>query len=446
MSQHVVIIGNGIAGVTAARFIRKKSDFEITIISDETDHFYARTALMYLYMGHMRYEDTKPYEDRFWRKNRIRLVRGFVEQIDVEEKALRLRGGGRIGYDKLLVATGSRSNKAGWPGQDLDGVQGLYGVEDLRQMEQRTHSIERAVVVGGGLIGVEAAEMLHTRHIPVTFLVREGRYWEHVLPPEESQMVEREIRAHGIDLRVGTGLERILSDEAGRARAVVTDQGEEIACGFVLLAIGVHPNVDVVQTSEIETGRGVLVNAYFETNVPDVYAAGDCAEFREAGIGHKPVEQLWYTGRKHGQTVARTICGERTPYDRGIFFNSAKFFTIEYQTYGDVQPERPNGVETLCWAAPEKKRLIRIDYAAEDGCVLGFNTLGVRYRQDVCERWIRDGRPAGDVLRHLREANFDPEFARRHERDLLHQYNTRHPERAIAPRRTPGLLTRWFGS
>ena len=453
MSKHVVIIGNGIAGVTAARFIRKQSDYDITLISDETDHFYARTALMYIYMGHMRYEDTKPYEDGFWEKNRMRLVRGFVEWIDTDAKTLHLQGSAPIAYDVLLVATGSKSNKIGWPGEDLEGVQGLYGMRDLRQMERHTQGIRRAVVVGGGLIGVEAAEMLHTRHIPVTFLVREAQYMDYVLPPEEAEMIGQEIHDHGIDLRLKTELDRILSDEAGRVRAVVTHEGEEIACEFVLLSVGVRPNIEVVEASEIETGRGVLVNEYLETNVPDVYAAGDCAEFREDGIGHKPIEQLWYTGRRHGQTVARTICGERTAYDRGVFFNSAKFFTIEYQTYGDVRPGPTGGVETICWSAPGEKKLIRIDYAAEDGRVLGFNTLGVRYRQAVCERWIRDGRPLDYVLRHLREANFDPEFSRRHERALAGQYNTRHPERTVPPPSTPqrngrtsGLFARWFGS
>ena len=445
MSQHVVIIGNGVAGVTAARFIRKQSDYDITIISDETDHFYARTALMYIYMGHMRYEDTKPYEDGFWEKNRIRLVRGFVEQIDTEEKMLHLQNGVAVGYDVLIVATGSKSNKIGWPGEDLEGVQGLYCMDDLQAMERHTRGIRRAVVVGGGLIGVESAEMLHARHIPVTFLVRETQYMDYILPPEEAEMIGQEIRDHHIDLRLATELERILPDEAGRVRAVVTKGGEEIACEFVILAIGVRPNIEVAETSGIETARGVLVNEYFETNVPDVYAVGDCAQFREDGIGHKPVEQLWYSGRRQGQTVAQTICGERTAYDRGLFFNSAKFFTIEYQTYGDVRPDVGEGVETLCWSAPEENKLIRINYDAEDGRALGFNTLGVRYRQAVCQRWIRDGRPVDYVLQHLREANFDPEFFPDVERHLVEQYNARHPEQVISNGQASSFLARWFG-
>ena len=115
---------------------------------------------MYIFMGHMTYKDTKPYEDRFWRKNSIYLTRGFVEKVDLENKLLVLAGGRAVPWDNLILASGSKSNKFGWPGQDLRGVQGLYSYQDLQLMEQNTDEVERAVVVGGGLIGIEMAEML----------------------------------------------------------------------------------------------------------------------------------------------------------------------------------------------------------------------------------------------------------------------------------------------
>src|SRR5262249_38651285 len=153
------------------------------------NHPYSRPALMYVFMGHMRYEQTKPWEDFVWAKERIELVRAWVTRIDVKRKVLELDRGGPIGWDKLVIATGSKSNKVGWPGQDLGGVQGLYGLQDLELLERNAAGCRRAVVVGGGLIGIELAEMLHTRGIHVTLLVREPSYWSNIMPLEESRMI-----------------------------------------------------------------------------------------------------------------------------------------------------------------------------------------------------------------------------------------------------------------
>ena len=132
--EHIVIIGNGIAGITAARHIRKLSNKRITIISAEAEHFFSRTALMYVYMGHMRWQDIKPYEDWFWKKNRLELKKGYVESVDTDTKTLHFKEGDSITYDKLIIATGSTTNSFGWEGLDLNGVQGMVSKQDLESL------------------------------------------------------------------------------------------------------------------------------------------------------------------------------------------------------------------------------------------------------------------------------------------------------------------------
>lgn len=422
--MHLVIIGNGITGVTAAQTVRRlQPEARITLVSEESEHHYSRTALMYVYMGHMRYQDIKPYEDWFWTENRLELVHATATALDANQRRIQLSSGQTLTYDMLLLATGSVSRRADWPGQDLRGVQGLYGLPDLEQMEQHTRGIQRGVVVGGGLIGVELAEMLHTRHIAATVLVRDQHYWGSVLPPEEAELVDQQFRHHDVDVRYRTELRAILGDAEGRVRAIVTSAGEEIACQWVGLGIGVTPNLGLAATSAVETDRGILVDELLQTNLPDVYAAGDCAQHRQPGAGEVPIEQLWYTGRMQGETVAHTICGRPTPYRRGVWFNSAKFFNLEYQTYGQVPARTPDGIASFYWQHPTANCALRINFAPQAAnAVLGFNALGLRLRQAVCENWIKAQTPIETVLKELKKANFDPEFHRRHERAIQRQF------------------------
>ena len=426
--ENIVIIGNGISGVTAARHIRKISDKRIIIVSAETDHFFSRTALMYVYMGHMEFEHIKPYEDWFWTKNRIELVRGYVSKVDTEKKELLLEGARVLPYDKLIIATGSKPNKFGWPGQDLHGVQGLYSKQDLDLLEINAPNKEickRAVIVGGGLIGIELAEMLRSRDIPVTFLVRENNFWDGVLPDGESKMINEHILEHHIDLRLATNLVEIIPDENGRVKAVTTDRGDAIECNLVGLTPGVTPNIAFLQNSGIELGRGVKVNRFLETNIPDVYAIGDCAEQHEPIGNRRPIEAVWYTGRMMGETVAQTICGNRMEYKPGHWFNSAKFFDIEYQTYGWVFSKRgkKDYEEQFHWRHPEEKLCLTISFDRETKKFLGINTFGIRMRHEVFDRWLTDGRSIDYVLEHLIDANFDPEFYSHYEKDIAAAYN-----------------------
>ena len=421
--MNVVIIGNGISGVTAARFIRKLSDHKITIISSETAHFYSRTALMYIYMGHMRYEDTKPYEDWFWKKNRINLEFDLVKQVRFNEKKLSLASGKEMSYDKLIIATGSKSNKFGWPGQDLNRVRGLYSKQDLEYMEQNSADLKRAVIVGGGLIGIEMAEMFASRNIPVTMLVREQNYWDNVLPLEESKMISKHILDHHIDLRLGVNLDSIKDDGNGNASGIkIKETGEEIECQYVGLTAGVSPSIDFLKDSELALNRGILVDEYLATNIDGVYAIGDCSEHSNPAPGRRPIEAIWYTGRMMGETVAYNICGKKIKYHPGIWFNSAKFFDIEYQVYGAVLAKPPEHHASLFWKHADETKSIRIVYDKNTEQILGFNLFGIRYRHEVCEKWLKEKTPLQEVLQNLSLANFDPEFYAEYEKDVLALY------------------------
>ncbi len=426
--EHIVIIGNGISGITAARHIRKNSDKQITVISAESDYFFSRTALMYVYMGHMKWDHLKPYEDWFWEKNRIALKNAIVSKVSPENNLLTFSDGETMSYDILIIASGSSYNKFGWPGQDLLGVQGMVTKQDLELLEENTKTCKKAVIVGGGLIGSELAEMLSTRNIPVTFLVRESSFWNGVLPEGESEIINKHIKEHHIDLRLNSSLREILSDENGRARAVIIEEtGEEIACDLVGLTAGVSPNISFLKDSGINLGRGVKVNRSLQTNFENIFAIGDCAEQHEAIDERRPIEAVWYTGRMMGEVVAQTICGNPMEYKPGHWFNSAKFFDIEYQTYGWVFAKPREGEAHFHWQHTDAKKCITINYAENNGKFIGINTFGIRMRHEVFDKWLTEERSVEFVIAHLKQANFDPEFYDTYENEIKKAFQNHQP-------------------
>ncbi len=419
----VIIIGNGIAGSTAARFIRKMSDHEVTMISDESKYPFSRTALMYIYMGHLTFDHTKLYEDSFWKKNRINIVQGKVASVDSSNKMIELDNGKALSYDKLIIATGSKSNKFDWPGQDLENVSGLYHLQDLHKMEHASkHGIKRAVIVGGGLIGLEMAEMFCSRDIPVTMLVRESSFWNTVLPMEESKMISTHIMSHGVDLKLNSNLQEI-KGENGKVQSIITDKGEIINCDFVGLTVGVSPNVDFAKSSGIQINKGIVVNEYLLSSDPSIFAIGDCAELTKTNFGRRAIEAVWYTGRAMAQIAAANICGKSMQYQQDLWFNSAKFFDIEYQVYGYVPISEENSFSSIYWQHEDNTKSIRLVYDRKSLQLMGINLLGIRYRHEVCKKWILDKTPIHDVLSLLPLANFDPEFYEEYEQALLNVYN-----------------------
>ena len=414
MPKKIVIIGNGVAGITTAIELRKLSDCEIIVVSEESEYFFSRTALMYVFMGHMKFEHTQPYENGFWAKNNIALKKGRVKAVFPEQNEIALENGGILTYDYLVLATGSKPNKYNWPGQDLEGVSGLYHRQDLEYLEKYASKIKRAVVVGGGLIGVELAEMLNSRGIAVTFLVRENSFWNMVLSENEGRMLEKHILEHGINLKLNTELKEIQGKET--VESIMTSEGESFECQFVGLTVGVSPNVDFLRNSSLNINKGILVNEYLQTNVPNVFAVGDCAEIQHPQEGRRPIEAVWYTGKIMGQTLAKTLAGKKTAYNPGNWFNSAKFFDIEYQTYGLAPAKLNENQEEYYWE--KENKAVRIVFDKENRVFEGINTFGIRMRQDFFEKVLDRKESVDFVMENLDKANFDPEFYKKYEKEV----------------------------
>lgn len=422
--EHIVIIGNGIAGTTAAREIRKRSNVKITIISSESTHFFSRTALMYVYMGHMTFKDITPYEPDFWKTNRIDLVHDKVTQLNESERTISTEKTGKISYSKLILATGSKPNFIGWKGQDLEGVQGLYSKQDLELLYANTQNCKTAVIVGGGLIGIELTEMLLSRGIHVHFLIREKHFWKSVLPKQDAELLMKHFeKHHHLTMHYGAELEEINGNDANKVVSIKTKTGEIIPTDFVGLTIGVVANVDFLKNTHLKINRGIVVNQFLETNLENVYAIGDCAEIEQPVTGRRSVEQVWYTARIMGETVADNVCGKQHAYDPGFWFNSAKFFDIEYQTYGTVLSQLTENQSEFVWKHATKELLLHFVFETDSHKFIGINTFGIRMRHELFDAWLKQGKTIDFVLENLKTANFDPEFFKGFEEEIINQFN-----------------------
>jgi len=422
----ILIVGNGISGSTAAREIRKRCDRPILMISEECEYFFSRPALMYVYMGHLKWAHTQPYPDTFWKDNDIALKKTRVEAIDFEAQRISCSDGAYIEYTDLVLALGSVSNKLGWPGQDAEGVTGLYHKSDLEALERFTISARQAVIVGGGLIGIELAEMLLSRGIEVHFLVREASFWDRVLPQPESAIINDTIRRHGVHLHLLTGLQEIVTDCHRRAIGVITDKGEKIAAQIVGLTVGVSPHIAWLKATTLAISHGILIDEYLRTNLPHVYAIGDCAELKTPPLWRRPIEAVWYSGKIMGETVAHTLTGKPKKYLPGHWYNSAKFFDIEYQIYGQISVSIPNSEKQFFWSSTDNTKTLRIAYNDDDGRFIGVCSLGIRWRQEYFHRALHQQLSVEEVIAHLAEANFDPEFYHRYESDIFHRFRQKH--------------------
>ena len=412
--MRIVIIGNGVAGVTCALEARKRDPAaEITLISGETDYFFSRTALMYAYMDTMTRRNLEPFERGVYDKQRITRRRAWVVDHHADTRVVLTDTGERIPYDRLVLAVGASPNRFPWAGLDdaKDGVVHFVSMQDLDDCERLTPSTKHAVVIGGGLIGIELVECLRHHGVGVTFLVREDWYWPMALANEEGALIAEQIRAHGVDLRLREEMTRVEVDAAGRVAAVHTTAGDRIPCQMLGIAAGVRPNIDRLATWRDAPAleRGILVDATLETSIPGVFACGDCAMIAQDEGQRRLHETIWYSAKRQGALVAQNLFGDARAYAPPLFFNSSKFFEVEYTTVGEVV-QLPEGAASIFLQLPGADISARIVH--HEGRVIGFNMLGSRWDHERLGRWILERRDPEWVVRALPQAQFDVEFGR----------------------------------
>lgn len=334
-----VIIGNGVAAVGAVEGIREVDKTgPITIVSAEPYKAYGRPLISNLLSGKIGEKDIYYRGDDFYPSRGVSVFLGErAAAIEVEKKRIVLEGGGTVSFDRLLIATGGIPFVPPIKGGGGTGVYTFTTLDDAKMLEQIVGKVERTVVIGGGLIGLKAAESLHDRGIKVTVVELADRILSSAFDREAGDIVEKRLKEVGIKIILENSVKEVIRVK-GRIKGVTLNDGEKRDCGAVVIAIGVIPNKALVEGTGIMTNRGVLTDEYLQTSVPGIYAAGDVAEAPDLLLGQKRVTPIWPNAYLQGRHAGMNMAGGKKAYQGGMAMNSIEFYGIPTVSMGLSNP------------------------------------------------------------------------------------------------------------
>jgi len=391
MSESLIVIGNGMA---AARFVdelaqRALGRYAVAVIGEEPRLAYNRVLLSALLADEVDFDDIELKPARWWRDRGVTLRYGErATQVDAAARSVTLAGGTQLAFSKLVFATGSQPIKPDIPGMDLPGVLTFRDVDDVNAIAATKAAGARVVVIGGGLLGLEAAYGLAKAGARVTLLHLMDRLMERQLDQRAALMLKRAVEAKGIAVRLQAQTARIAG--SGRVEAVELRDGTTIAADTVVVAVGIRANIGLARAAGLEVGRGIVVDDHLETSTAGVHAIGECAEHR--GCCYGLVEPAY----EQAQLLARRLAGERASYPGSVLATNLKVSGVNVFSAGDFLAATDEA-EEIVFSDPAvgiyKKLIIAHDRLV--GAVLFGDTAD--------GLWYLDLIRAGSSVAHIRD-------------------------------------------
>jgi nitrite reductase [NAD(P)H] large subunit len=390
MSEPLVVIGNGMA---AARFVeelakRALGRYAVAVIGDEPRLAYNRVLLSALLAAEVGFSDIELKPARWWRDRGVTLRYGVrATKVDPSTRTVTLANGAQLAFSKLVFATGSQPVKLDIPGMDLPGVLTFRDIDDVNTIAQAARA--RVVVIGGGLLGLEAAYGLAKAGTEVTVVHLMDRLMERQLDARAARMLEHAVKAKGIAVRLKARTVRILGDR--RVEAVELQDGSTLAADAVVVAVGIRANTALAQTAGLKVDRGIVVDDRLEASVAGVHAIGECAEHR--GLCYGLVEPAY----EQAQVLARRLAGENAVYPGSVVAANLKVSGVNVFSAGDFLGATA-GAEEIALSDPSLglyKKLVIADGRLVGAVLFGDTGDGpwylelMRARASV-ERWRED--------------------------------------------------------
>ena len=385
-----VIAGGGLAGAKAAETLRAEGfDGPVVLIGEETERPYERPPLSKDYLqGKAERETIFVHPQAWYADNQVELRLGSpVTGIDRAAHEVTLADGSRIGYAKLLLATGSSPRRLTVPGADAGGVLYLRRVGDSDQIKAAFQTASRVAVIGAGWIGLEATAAARAAGAEVTVLEAAELPLLRVLGREVAQVFADLHRQHGVDLRFGVGVEEI-SVTGGRASGVRLADGSQVEADVVIVGVGITPNSQLAEVAGLEAGNGIVVDAALKSSDPDIFAAGDVASAYHPLLGRHIRVEHWANALNQPQAAARAMLGQDVAYDRVPYFFTDQYdLGMEYAGYVE-----PGGYDQVVFRGEVDKREF-VAFWLSGGRVLAGMNVNVWDVNDAIQDLVRGGRP-----------------------------------------------------
>ncbi len=356
-----LIIGGSIAGISAASAIRSSSpDEEITVVSQEKGKAYYRPLIPFLI------EDKKKdifFEEDPSVKYSYKHITGRATGIDVKSRKVLLSSGDKLGYDRLLMATGSSPDLPEIEGSEGAGIFTLRTSADAAEIREYAQGKKNAVILGGGLVGIKAALALNHLGIRVTLIEKLHQVLFGRLDLYGSQLISRALEGEGIHIVTGETIESI-ERKKDSVKAVKLSSGNTVKADFVIIATGVKPNIDILVDTGIKINEGIVVNEKLQSSNPDIFAAGDTVEFIDIPTGEPAVSALWTNAAEMGRFAGKNMAGGELDYNGFLsVMNAAQICDIPFISLGIIDPVDKKNYEIIATKSSEgyRKLLFRND-------------------------------------------------------------------------------------
>jgi 3-phenylpropionate/trans-cinnamate dioxygenase ferredoxin reductase component len=386
-----VIVGASLGGAKAAETLRAEGfDGPLVMIGSENELPYERPPLSKAYLLGKAERDSIFVHPRAWYEDAhidLRLDT-TVTGIDRAAHQVAVSDGRRVGYDKLLLTTGSSPRELAVPGRDLDGVLHLRTVGDSERIKAAIAGASRVVVIGAGWIGLEVTAAAREAGVEATVVETAELPLLGVLGREVAQVFAELHQQHGVDLRFGAAVAEI-TGSGGRVSGVRLADGSQVAAEAVIVAIGITPNVQLAEAAGLDVANGVTVDAALRSSDPDVYAAGDVASAYNPFLGRHIRVEHWANALNQPQAAAKAMLGQAVSYDRlPYFFTDQYDLGMEYSGYVE-----PGGYSEVVFRGDVTGREFVAFWLADDGRVLAGMNVNVWDVNDAIQALVRARRP-----------------------------------------------------